>query len=44
MASRAGDQVPEELKRVWPDIQPEDRAAVMAVLERGVLGGVGAPR
>ena len=31
------------LKRRWPDIRPEDRAAVAAVLERGILGGVGAP-
>ena len=30
-------------KRVWPDITAEDRAAVASVLERGVLGGVGAP-
>ncbi len=37
------DRVPEGLKRRWPDIRPEDRAAVAAVLERGVLGGVGAP-
>lgn len=37
------DRVPEKLKRRWPDIRPEDRAAVAAVLERGVLGGVGAP-
>jgi perosamine synthetase len=36
-------RVPEELKRPWPDIRPEDHAAVAAVLERGVLGGVGAP-
>jgi perosamine synthetase len=36
-------RVPEELKRPWPDIRPEDRAAVLGVLERGVLGGVGAP-
>jgi perosamine synthetase len=31
-----------EVSRV-PDIRPEDRAAVLSVLERGVLGGVGAP-
>ncbi|HEY7735409.1 MAG TPA: DegT/DnrJ/EryC1/StrS family aminotransferase [Candidatus Limnocylindrales bacterium] len=36
-------RVPIELKRVWPDIRPEDREAVGAVLERGILGGVGAP-
>lgn len=36
-------RVPEGLKRRWPDIRPEDKAAVAAVLERGVLGGVGAP-
>jgi dTDP-4-amino-4,6-dideoxygalactose transaminase len=37
------DRVPEALKRRWPDIRPEDRAAVAAVLDRGVLGGIGAP-
>ena len=37
------DRVPEALKRPWPDIRPEDTAAVAAVLERGILGGVGAP-
>jgi perosamine synthetase len=36
-------RVPEGLKRPWPDIRPEDTAAVAAVLERGILGGVGAP-
>jgi dTDP-4-amino-4,6-dideoxygalactose transaminase len=30
-------------KGAWPDIRPADRAAVAAVLERGILGGVGAP-
>jgi dTDP-4-amino-4,6-dideoxygalactose transaminase len=30
-------------KRVWPDIRPEDKAAVAGVLDRGILGGVGAP-
>ena len=35
--------VSEDGKRVWPDIRPEDHAAVAGVLERGVLGGVGAP-
>jgi len=43
MESRAGTRIPEGLKRSWPDIRPEDSAAVMAVLERGILGGVGAP-
>ena len=43
MGSPEVDHVPEGLKRRWPDIRPEDRAAVAAVLERGVLGGVGAP-
>jgi perosamine synthetase len=35
--------VPEALKRPWPDIRAEDKAAVLAVLDRGTLGGVGAP-
>jgi dTDP-4-amino-4,6-dideoxygalactose transaminase len=43
MGSPEVDHVPEGLKRRWPDIRPEDRTAVAAVLERGVLGGVGAP-
>ena len=43
MGSPEVDRVPEGLKRRWPDIRPEDRAAVAAVLERGILGGVGAP-
>ena len=43
MGSPEVDRVPEGLKRRWPDIRPEDRTAVAAVLERGVLGGVGAP-
>jgi dTDP-4-amino-4,6-dideoxygalactose transaminase len=43
MGSPEVDRVPEGLKRRWPDIRPEDRAAVAGVLERGVLGGVGAP-
>ena len=42
MGSNDGDRIPDELKRPWPDIRPEDRAAVAAVLERGVLGGIGA--
>lgn len=32
--------VPQELKRIWPDIRPEDKAAVLAVLERGTLTGI----
>jgi perosamine synthetase len=43
MGSPEVQRVPEGLKRRWPDIRPEDRAAVAAVLERGILGGVGAP-
>jgi dTDP-4-amino-4,6-dideoxygalactose transaminase len=43
MGSTEAERVPEGLKRRWPDIRPEDRAAVAAVLERGILGGVGAP-
>ena len=43
MAVPEVDRVPEGLKRRWPDIRPEDRAAVAGVLERGILGGVGAP-
>jgi dTDP-4-amino-4,6-dideoxygalactose transaminase len=43
MGSPEADRVPSGLKRRWPDIRLEDRAAVAAVLERGVLGGVGAP-
>src|SRR5262245_63592950 len=35
--------VSEDAKRVWPDIRDDDRAAVAGVLDRGVLGGVGAP-
>jgi len=35
--------VPVELKRRWPEILPEDKAAVMAVLDRGILSGVYAP-
>ncbi len=36
-------RIADGLKRRWPDIRPEDSAAVQAVLERGILGGVGAP-
>jgi len=45
MESRDGHdaQFAERLKRAWPDIRPVDSAAVQAVLERGILGGVGAP-
>ena len=43
MESRNGSRVPEGLKRRWPDIRPEDKAAVMGVLDREILGGVGAP-
>jgi len=43
MGSAGVERVPDGLKRRWPDIRPEDIAAVQSVLERGVLGGVGAP-
>jgi dTDP-4-amino-4,6-dideoxygalactose transaminase len=43
MGSPEAERVPEGSKRRWPDIRPEDRTAVAGVLERGVLGGVGAP-
>ncbi len=43
MDPRAARTIPDGLKVRWPDIRPEDRAAVAAVLERGILGGVGAP-
>jgi perosamine synthetase len=33
-------RVPTELKRRWPDIRPEDKAAVLAVLDRGELTGI----
>jgi perosamine synthetase len=32
--------VPQGLKRLWPDIRPEDKAAVLNVLDRGELTGV----
>lgn len=35
--------VSEDAKGSWPDIRPEDHAAVVGVLDRAVLGGVGAP-
>jgi dTDP-4-amino-4,6-dideoxygalactose transaminase len=43
MDSHAHPRIPEDQKRIWPDLRPEDSAAVLAVLERGILGGVGAP-
>jgi dTDP-4-amino-4,6-dideoxygalactose transaminase len=43
MGSAGVERVPDGLKRRWPDIRPEDISAVQSVLERGVLGGVGAP-
>jgi perosamine synthetase len=43
MGSPEVGRVPEGLKRRWPDIRSEDHATVDAVLQRGVLGGVGAP-
>jgi dTDP-4-amino-4,6-dideoxygalactose transaminase len=43
MDSNARTRIPEDKKRIWPDLRPEDSAAVLAVLERGILGGVGAP-
>ncbi|HDN80403.1 MAG: DegT/DnrJ/EryC1/StrS family aminotransferase [Chloroflexi bacterium] len=35
--------VPEGLKKRWPEITEEDKAAVMAVLDRGILTGVHGP-
>lgn len=35
--------VPDGLKKNWPEITPEDKAAVLAVLERNVLSGVHGP-
>jgi len=35
--------VPEGLVQPWPEIRPEDRAAVLRVLDRGVLWGAQAP-
>jgi perosamine synthetase len=35
--------VPDGLKKSWPEITPEDKAAVLAVLERKVLSGVHGP-
>ncbi|MGQ9599287.1 MAG: DegT/DnrJ/EryC1/StrS family aminotransferase [Anaerolineae bacterium] len=35
--------VPDGLKKTWPEITQEDKEAVLAVLERGVLSGVHGP-
>src|SRR5512137_1693377 len=35
--------VPDGLKKSWPEITAEDKAAVLAVLERRVLSGVHGP-
>lgn len=35
--------VPPNLHRPWPDIRQEDRDAVMAVLERGIMAGANSP-
>jgi perosamine synthetase len=44
LAIRGGARtVPEGLKKRWPEITQEDKDAVMAVLERGVLSGVHGP-
>ncbi|TMC46780.1 MAG: DegT/DnrJ/EryC1/StrS family aminotransferase [Chloroflexi bacterium] len=41
LAIRGGTAaVPHDLKRRWPDIRPEDKAAVLAVLDRGELTGI----
>src|SRR5437588_2054852 len=41
LAIRGGTpSVPTDLKRRWPDIRPEDKAAVLAVLDRGELTGI----
>ncbi len=41
LAIRGGNpSVPPGLKRRWPDIRPEDKAAVLAVLDRGELTGI----
>ena len=41
----AGGQpvVPSEKHHPWPDVRPEDRDAVLAVLDRGILCGANAP-
>jgi dTDP-4-amino-4,6-dideoxygalactose transaminase len=44
LAALGGPQaVPRGLRKGWPLITEEDKAAVMKVLERGVLWGTGAP-
>ncbi|MGH2391207.1 MAG: DegT/DnrJ/EryC1/StrS family aminotransferase, partial [Chloroflexota bacterium] len=35
--------VPAGIQRAWPRILDEDKAAVMAVLDRGIIGGADAP-
>jgi perosamine synthetase len=35
--------VPDGLKKTWPEITPEDKQAVLAVLERNILSGVHGP-
>jgi dTDP-4-amino-4,6-dideoxygalactose transaminase len=35
--------VPSGIQQAWPRILPEDKAAVMAVLDRGIIGGAEAP-
>ncbi len=41
LAIRGGTPaVPHDLKRRWPDIRPEDKAGVLAVLDRGELTGI----
>jgi perosamine synthetase len=35
--------VPDGLKKPWPEITPEDKQAVLAVLERNILSGVHGP-
>ena len=41
LAIRGGPAaVPDGLKRRWPDIRPEDKVAVLAVLDRGELTGI----
>ncbi len=35
--------VPDGLKKRWPEITPEDKGAVLGVLERGILTGVHGP-
>ncbi len=35
--------MPQGIQQPWPRILPEDKAAVMAVLDRGIIGGAEAP-